>query len=114
MYCGVREKIIDELRSMGYNFSHIGTTYLIETIEIIYNSQNPKLFHSIEKTVYEMLAEKHSKKANTIKSNITKATNYMCDQALLNRKQNNDSYYNMYTKLTPKNVINTVILKLSA
>jgi len=109
----IKEKIMEELKNMGYNFRHIGTTYIIEAIQIIYIANNPQVFQSIEKKVYPIIAKKYCKKESTIKSNIIKATDFMYEQTLLQRKKI-DKYYNLYPKMTPKSVINTVLLKLDA
>lgn len=109
----IKQKVMQELQIMGFNFKHVGTTYILEAIEIIYNSKNPKIIKCIEKNVYPQIAEKHCKKVSTIKSNIIKATDYMHEQSLLEKKKT-DIYYNLYPKMTPKTVINTVILKITA
>lgn len=109
----VKGKVMDELETMGFNFRHVGTTYILEAIEIIYNSKNPKLIQSIEKNVYPQVAEKYCKKVSTVKSNIIKATDCMYEQSLLERKKT-DKYYNLYPKMTPKAVITTIILKITA
>lgn len=110
----INELISKEIRNMGFCFSHIGTRYLIETIEIIYNSDDLHLIRSVEKNVYSILAKKYSKNVSTIKSDIIKATNCMYEQALLKRKRQQYIFYEVYDKLTPKSVINTVLLKLPA
>ena len=109
----IKEEIVEKLKNMGFNFSHLGTIYLVEAIEIIHNSENPQMSKSIEKNVYVLIAKKYCKKESTIKSDIIKATNFMNEQIMLQRKKT-DIYYNLYPKMTPKSVINTVLLKLSA
>lgn len=98
---------------MGFNFAHCGTTYLIEAIEIIYNSERTDLINCLEKNVYVLVADKYNKKPSTVKSNITKATNYMYEQSLMEKKKT-DKYYNLYPKMTAKSVVNTVILKINS
>ena len=110
---GIREKIIEEIRKMGFSFKHMGTIYLIETIEMVYNSKDTKIINNIEENIYKKIAEKYSKNTKTVKSDVTKATDYMYSQYLLEIKKT-DKNYRLYPKLTPKSVINTVILKLSA
>jgi len=111
----INERISKEIKDMGYNFSHIGTIYLIETIEIIYNSKDSQMIRSVEKNVYSILAEKHSKNSSTIKSDIIKATNYMYEKAFIKKKKEHILYeYGLYDKETPKSVINSVLLKLQA
>lgn len=108
----IKQIVMKELQSMGFNFKHVGTTYILEAIEIVYNSKNLKISRSIEKNVYPEIAEKYGKKVSTIKSNIIKATDSMHQQSLLEKKRR-DIYYNLYPKVTPKTVINTIILKIT-
>lgn len=111
----INERISEEIKDMGFNFNHLGTMYLIETIEIIYNSKDSNYLRSIEKTVYKILAEKHLKNASTIKSNIIKATNYMYEQNLKKKKDGRLVFdYDIYDKMTPKAIVNSVLLKLEA
>lgn len=109
----IKERISKIIMRMGFNFSHIGTKYLIETIEILYDANDLVMLRSIEKRVYSILAQRHSRNVSTIKSDIIKATNFMNEQALM-RKRREDVFYDVYDKLTPKSVINTVLLKLDA
>ena len=109
----IKQKVMNELQNMGFNFKHVGTIYLLETIQIVYNSKNPQIFKCIEKNIYPQVAEKHCKKVSTVKSDIIKATDYMYEQNLLEKKKT-DIYYNLYPKMTPKTVINTIILKITA
>lgn len=108
----IRQKIMRELTNMGFNFKYIGSTYILEAIEIIYNSEDPQIIKCIENNVYPKISEKYLKKVSTIKSNIIKATDSMYEQSLLEKKKT-DMYYNMYPKITPKTVINTIILKIT-
>lgn len=64
------------LFELGYNFSLIGTQYLLESINYIVENQ---IFEKInlEKDVYVKLAEKHNVSTNNIKCNITLATKRM-------------------------------------
>ena len=54
----VRQKIMRELTNMGFNFKYIGSTYILEAIEIIYNSEDPQIIKSIENNVYPKISEK--------------------------------------------------------
>lgn len=108
----IRQKVIEELLKMGFNFRHVGTTYILESIEIIYNSKDPKIVEAIEKNIYSEIAKKYDKKVSTIKSDIIKATESMYEQSLIQKKKI-DIYYNLYPKMTPKTVINTIILKIA-
>lgn len=109
----IKERIAKIIVNMGFNFSHIGTKYLIETIEILYDANDLVMLRSVEKKVYTILAQRHSRNASTIKSDIIKATNFMNEQATM-RKRREDIFYDAYDKQTPKSVINSVLLKLEA
>ena len=107
----IKEKIFDELKNLKFNFKHIGSTYIMEAILIIYDSWNNNLIDNLEQHVYKIIAHKHAKTVKNIKSNICKATNNMyfeCDQAYIN------SYFNFsYNyKPTPKMIINTFLTKI--
>lgn len=107
----IKERIVEELQNMGFNFAHCGTTYLVDAIHIIYTSEDLSMMNCIEKKVYILIAEKYDKKESTIKSNIIKATNYVHELTIMERKKTSE-YYNVYPKITPKSVINTVMLKI--
>lgn len=109
----IKERISKIIKRMGFNFSHVGTKYLIETIEILYNANDLVMLRSVEKNVYSMLSERHSVNISTIKSDIIKATNFMNEQSLM-RKRREEVFYDPYDKATPKSVINTVLLKLDS
>lgn len=109
----VRNLIAEEIREMGFNFEHVGTEYLIETIEIIYNSDNPTYYRSIAKNVYPIVAEKYSKNPSTVKSDIIKATDFRYKQWLKEvRKLGFVFDFNIYEKLTPKAIVKEVISKI--
>lgn len=110
----IRGKIFEEVLSYGYNINHHGTRYIVEAIEMIYNSDDEDfLISSIEKNVYYKIAEKYNRNPLTIKSNITKATNYADDLILIKNRKNKEKYY-YREKLTAKAVISQVLLKLAA
>lgn len=110
----LKKRIYEEIVKLGFSVNHIGTRYIIEAIEIIYNFDNRNfLISSIEKNVYGEIAKKYNKNPLTIKSNITKATNYVDYKNLMKNKNNKELYY-LQDKLTSKTVINTVLLNLGA
>ena len=109
----LKKRIYEEVMKLGFSVNHIGTRYIIEAIEIIYNSEDPNfLINSIEKNVYSQLAEKYNKNPLTVKSNITKATNYVDYKNLMKNRKNKDYYFR--DKLTSKAIVNTVLLNLGA
>ena len=96
----IREKIINELMNLGYNFKYKGTHYIFDSILYIYMSNNLELLNNIEKNVYIYISNKYHKSINNIKTNIIKATKIMVSDNGL--KEN----------LTPKIVINNILIKL--
>ena len=81
---------------------------------MIYNSDNEDfLIGSIEKNVYSKIAEKYNRNPLTVKSNITKATNYVDDLIVMKNRKNKEKNY-FREKLTAKIVINQILLKLAA
>ena len=99
-----------ELKFIGYNLSYAGTSYIAESIALIYN--NHEHYENLNNEVYQILAEKYNKTVNTIKCNIIKATDsmyYDCDETLLK------NYFHFYTdyKPKPKLVIYTVLNKIT-
>ena len=71
----IKNKIENELLSMGFNPIHIGTTYLVEAIYIVYKSNKCIYKINLEKDVYKKLSIKYKKNIKTVKSNIIQATN---------------------------------------
>lgn len=104
--------IINELLCLGYKLNHIGTYFISETILLAYYSNNINVLNNLEKNVYINISNKYGRNIETIKSNILKATNYM------NTYGNNEKikeYFKIcdYEKVTPKQVISTVLNKIS-
>lgn len=96
----IREKIINELINLGYNFKYKGTHYIFDSIMYIYMSNNLELLNNIEKNVYIYISNKYHKSINNIKTNIIKATKIMVSDKCLKEI------------LTPKIVINNILIKL--
>lgn len=103
-------KVINELKKLNYNFTYIGTKYLIESIILLYNKENFE-DAKLDKEIYLKLSKKHNKTVNNIKTNIIHATDsmrYDCELDKLNK------YFGFFVdeKPTPKIVIFTVINNL--
>lgn len=106
-----KELIFNELKNLKFNFKHIGSTYIMEAILIVYDSLDNNLVDNLEQYAYKIIARKHNKTIKNIKSNICKATNSMyfeCDQEYINNYFNFSYNY----KPTPKMIINTILTKL--
>lgn len=68
--------------------------------------------YKLEKEIYPIIAKKYSKKINTIKSDIIKATNKIVYK---NREDDLKRYFSYFfdNKIKPKLVINTVVNKIA-
>ena len=76
-----RENVVNEIKKLQYNISHIGTNYLIDAILLILEKNNVETF-CLKKDIFPKLAEKYSTKESIIKENMYKATDFMnvnCD-----------------------------------
>ena len=96
----IKDKIISEIKNIGYNFKYIGTIYIIESILYIYMSNNLELLDNLENNVYKYVAFKYQKSLNNIKTNIVKAT------MKINRNSQLGFDY------TPKLVISDVVVRI--
>lgn len=99
-----------ELMNLKYNFKYVGTIYIFETILFIINSNNIDLLENLEKNVYSIVAMRHKKTVNNIKSDIVKATNIMYNDCTLNYLLQYFSF-EQDTKPTPKLIISTIVNK---
>ena len=106
----IEYRIHQELKKLNYNFSYVGTKYIIEALLIIYNNyqfDNVKL----EKDIYPKISKKYKKSINNIKTNIINATDLMyydCNSEVLKK------YLRILddTKPTPKIIMSVILEKL--
>ena len=107
----IRDEILKELLSLGYNIKHNGTTYIMEIIYMLCIAQNYKMIDNLEKYLYSKIATKYSKNIKTIKSNIIKATDIMYAECA--QEKIKDYFGFLYDfKPTPKIVIITIASKI--
>lgn len=102
-----KERIANELRKIKYNFSYIGTKFLVETIYII--KVNNFKDYDLKNDIYPIVAKKFSRSVFSIKSDIRNATEkmyYDCEEDILSE------YMNSILVPTPRRVINAVLKKL--
>ena len=107
-----RRKIAKELEYIGYEFKYKGTHYLLDTIYELYWQNTNTMTDNLQTGIYPIIAKKYDKTVYNIKSSIGKATDcmyYDCDMDKLVK------YFHLSydTKPTPKQVVFTVINKLS-
>ena len=105
----VTNKIVNELTKLKFNFSHIGTTYLMECILLI--NEKKLIRFNLSKEIYPILAKKYNTNINTIKCDILHSTvhsYYECEENFLS------TYYRLYPLSKPKTkyIISTILSKL--
>lgn len=107
----IKERIKNELLYLGYNLSHSGTKYLIETIYILYTSEN---YHNgnLEGVIYPLVGKKFGKSSLDIKCTIRYATNIMSVECSEN-KLINYLYKDYFSNPGPKKIISTVLEKIN-
>lgn len=106
----IKKKICEELKKLKYNFSYIGTQYLVEAIYILYVLKK-KHNCNFEKEIYPLIEENYENSANNVKCSIVYATDkmfYDCDENLL---QNYIGEF-YYSKPGPKTIAFAVIKKI--
>jgi len=107
----LKDKVINELVSIGFCHTHQGTLYLAEAIIYMYKYDKKNQQKNIEKNVYKVIADKYNENIQKVKSNIIKATNYMYMESNVDMIK---KYFHFYEdkKPTPKLVILTVLDKI--
>ena len=97
----IKQNVVSELTTIGYNWKYKGSQYMLEAILFIIRQNNMDLLDNLEQNVYRNISNKYKKSINNIKTNIIKATNYM----------NNDNIHN--EKFTPKQIITTILTRIA-
>lgn len=72
------------MKYLHYNFSHKGTTYILEAIDIIANNKEDII--NLKKDLYPIIARKYNTTVHNVKCNINLATTsmyYDCDSKRL-------------------------------
>jgi len=106
----IREKIIKEIIYLGYEISHKGTQFLVDTIEYII-IENIDDINSLEHNIYPTIAKKNNKTVHNITCSIARETRKMKQSCNI---KNLDEYFLIDddTKINVKNVIYTIIRKI--
>ena len=105
----LRNKIINELQTIGFNLAHKGTHYLAESVVLLATTE--KNNENLSKHIYPIVSKIFNKDLNNIKCNITSATEAACknitDDVLLN-------YFKLSTRVKPttKMIIYSILKKL--
>ncbi|MCI8397674.1 MAG: hypothetical protein HFJ52_08790 [Clostridia bacterium] len=72
----IQEKIIIELKCIGFDFKYDGTKYLVDTILEVYLNRE-KMIDNLQGYIYPFIAKRYNKTVNNIKNNVINATEYM-------------------------------------
>lgn len=107
----MKKKIVNELLYLGYDISHKGTLYLIDTINYI-QSNPDKYLDNLKKDVYPIVASHNSESVHNIKCYINRETSEMYLKSESLKIQKYFSYAED-TKPNVKTVINTIINKIA-
>jgi CheY-like chemotaxis protein len=111
-YCKlpIEKKVKNELEKLNYNFKYVGTTYLLETIILLYNQETNNRI-KLEKNIYPIIAKKYNTTVHNIKINIINSTKEMyfdCAESTLFKTLK----LVQGEKPKPKDVISSIIAKL--
>lgn len=104
----IRQKITKELAFLQFNFTYMGTQYLIDTILTLFKRKN-YYGDNLKNDIYPIIAEKYGKNINNIKCDILTATNnmyYDCESDKIHK------YFYTKEKPKPKMIIYTILNKL--
>ena len=105
----IRKCITDEILYLGYNISHIGTRYLIDTI---YYTRTHQQCEGLKKNIYPYIAKRYQTNVHNVKNNIARATDnmyYNCERKRLLE------YFKIQNEHKPqiKTIIYTVLQKIN-
>lgn len=108
----IKKRITDEVLYLGYNISHIGTRYLIDTIYYI-SVQTNKNCENLKRDVYPYISKQYKTNVHNVKNNIARATDnmyYNCEHMRLLE------YFNIQQEYKPniKTIIHTIIDKCNS
>ncbi len=106
----IRKIIKRELLKLNYNFNYIGSSYLVETIYLLYSLKKFYKF-SLESEVYPIIAKECNGSANTIKSDIVNATDKMCYDCNEEKLLKYIGKYKMF-KPGPKQIVKAVLKRI--
>jgi len=105
----IRNKIINELQTIGFNIAHKGTHYLAESVVLMATTE--KNNENLSKYIYPKVSEIFKKDLNNIKCNITSATEAACKNITDDILKN---YFKLSARIKPttKMIIYTVLRRL--
>lgn len=106
----IKNKIFNEISYLGFDITHKGTKYLLDSIEyIILNPE--KEVSKLERDIYPVLSKKYGESIHNIKCSINRATTsmyYECDVNKLKKY----FYFRDDIKPSVKTIIDTIVNKI--
>lgn len=107
----ILKKINSELINVGYNSKYIGTSYLSDSIYLLY-FYNKRKNIKLERDIYPIIAQNNNTTTHTVKCDIIRATNQV-GNTVEQEKLKKYFGYHIDTKIKPKLVMNTILRKLN-
>lgn len=114
-FAQTQERLITDFAKLKFNFSRIGTAYLMECIMYSYKHKHTFLYDNLEKNIYPVIAKKHNTTAVNVKWVIVKSINEMYDRNCTENTLNNIAdyfYFKSGIKPTAKIILSTFLAKL--
>lgn len=106
----IKNKIFNEISYLGFDITHKGTKYLLESIEyIILNPE--KEVSKLERDIYPVLSKKYGESIHNIKCSINRATTSMYYECDVNKLKKN-FYFRDDIKPSVKTIIDTIVNKI--
>lgn len=90
----IKNTIKEELQDLKFNFKHVGTSYLLDSIYLLYSLKKYYKFN-LESDVYPAIANRYGDNARAIKGSISYAIDRMvevCDKEYLMNYLYEDEY----------------------
>lgn len=106
----IKNKIFNEISYLGFDITHKGTKYLLESIEyIILNPE--KEVSKLERDIYPVLSKKYGESIHNIKCSINRATTSMYYECDVNKLKKH-FYFRDDIKPSVKTIIDTIVNKI--
>lgn len=108
-YSYIKDYILAELSKLSFDFSHLGTKYLVDSISLVFFNEN--YIRNLNKYVYPIISTKYNCSINNIKCNIFQSIlqSYCnCDEKYLNTYLNNP----FISKPKTKDIIESVLIHI--
>lgn len=113
----IRQKAMEILLDLGFNFKHIGTKYLADAIYFCYSHENfDSCFENLERETFPYIAKINNTHVENVKWSLTRTINLMYFNHTTKSVTRIENYFylNRFEKPTPKTVIGTITNNLLA